>query len=358
MRCGSFDNRPMRWDVFCRVVDNFGDIGFAWRLAADLAGRGESVRLLVDDASALAWLEPAGAAVQVAGWEAARRAAPDVRVETFGCGVPELLVGADDALHVNVEHLSAERFVDRSHGLPSPRQVDGRTITTWFYYPGFVPGTGGLLREPGLLARRASFGDGRDWLAAHDIARRDAERCVSLFCYAEAALPAWLELLAREPTLLLLAPGPAEQAATLLGPSLRRGGLRAIRLPFLDQDEYDRLLWSCDLNVVRGEDSLVRAIWAGAPFLWQLYPQADGAHRPKLAAFLGRLLAGAPPGLAAPVEALFGRLNGSPCASAEAADLSWPETGAWARHCRGWRDRLAALPDLTTGLLGFVASKR
>ena len=51
----------MLWDVFCRVVDNFGDIGVCWRLAADLAARGQHIRLWVDDPSALTWLAPAGA---------------------------------------------------------------------------------------------------------------------------------------------------------------------------------------------------------------------------------------------------------------------------------------------------------
>jgi len=51
----------MHWDLFCRVVDNFGDIGVCWRLAADLATRGDAVRLWCDDASALAWMAPDGA---------------------------------------------------------------------------------------------------------------------------------------------------------------------------------------------------------------------------------------------------------------------------------------------------------
>jgi uncharacterized repeat protein (TIGR03837 family) len=70
------------------------------------------------------------------------------------------------------------------------------------------------------------------------------------------------------------------------GQTLQPGGLQVRCLPFLDQDGYDELLWCCDWNLVRGEDSLVRAQWAGKPLLWQLYPQADAAHLPKLEAFL------------------------------------------------------------------------
>ena len=31
----------MLWDLFCRVIDNHGDLGVCWRLARDLAARGE-----------------------------------------------------------------------------------------------------------------------------------------------------------------------------------------------------------------------------------------------------------------------------------------------------------------------------
>jgi hypothetical protein len=57
----------------------------------------------------------------------------------------------------------------------------------------------------------------------------------------------------------------------------------------LSQEDYDRLLWSCDLNIVRGEDSWIRAHWAARPFIWQPYPQSEGAHRIKLEAFLKRI---------------------------------------------------------------------
>ena len=77
----------MRWTLLCHVVDNFGDIGFAWRLAADLAARGEQVCLAIDDARALVWMAPDGAAgVEVVAWDTATVVASDVLVETFDEG--------------------------------------------------------------------------------------------------------------------------------------------------------------------------------------------------------------------------------------------------------------------------------
>ncbi|HSC65386.1 MAG TPA: elongation factor P maturation arginine rhamnosyltransferase EarP [Caldimonas sp.] len=353
----------MRWDLYCRVVDNFGDVGVAWRLAADLAGRGESVRLAIDDASALAWMAPRGAVgVDVVGWADGPSRAPDVVVELFGAGRPPTAAPANapEPLFVNLEHLSAESYVERSHGLPSPAaRVGEPPSTTWFFFPGFSEATGGLLREPGLVERRRAFGLGDDWLAALGVPPRAGERRVSLFSYGNDAIGDLLDALATAPTLLLLAPGAAsEQAAATLGPSLRRGALRAVRLPLLAQTDFDRLLWSCQLNVVRGEDSFVRAFWAGAPFLWQAYVQDDGAHAAKVDAFLTRFLAGAPPALDAALRALFGRWNGTG-RGALAPPLREPTLhAAWLAQCVRWRDGLAAQDDLVTRLLRFVEAKR
>jgi uncharacterized repeat protein (TIGR03837 family) len=344
---------PRQWDLFCRVIDNHGDLGVCWRLAADLASRGEAVRLWADDVSALAWMAPAGApGVQVVRWtDPAPDLEPgDVVIEAFGCDPPAAF-GARMAgrpqppVWVNLEYLSAEPYVERSHGLASPQR---NGLVKWFFFPGFSGRTGGLLREPGLLAERRAF-DRQGWLAARGIEWHAHERVVSLFCYENPALPALLDVLADAPTLLLATPGHAQQQLRELAP---RPPVRVLELPWLAQSDYDRLLWSADLNFVRGEDSLVRAIWAGSPFAWQIYPQGDGAHGPKLEALLDAFCAGAEPALAASVRRLWRVWNGlSP------AQPTLPPWQPWAGAASGWRDRLAAQDDLCTQLLRFVERK-
>jgi len=354
----------MQWHLYCRVVDNFGDIGVAWRLAADLAGRGESVRLAVDDPRALGWLAPQGAeGVTVVAWNEATTRAADVVVELFGGGLPDsALAGAckHEPVFINLEHLSAEAYVERSHGLPSPRRTsDGHGFTTWYFYPGFTADTGGLLREPALLERRLAFAGRAEGVAGLVIESRPGERLVSLFCYRNDAVAPLLEALAATPTLLLLTPGAAsDQVSAELGPTLNRGALRALRLPFLAQADFDRLLWSCDLNFVRGEDSFVRAVWAGGPFVWQLYRQDDGAHAAKLEAFLDRYLVAAPAELGSALRALYRRWNGITAGAIELAPAETALDDAWAGHAARWRDALAGQADLVTRLLGFVATKR
>ena len=352
---------PRTWDLFCRVIDNHGDLGVAWRLSADLAARGERVRLWADDAAALAWMAPQGhAAVDLVAWtDPAPDLAPgDVVVETFGCDPPANFVrrmGESDTppVWINLEYLSAEAYVERNHGLPSPVEAQGRMLTKHFFYPGFTHRTAGLLREPHLLTARQGFVRD-DWLRELELGAQSGERLVSLFCYDKAALAGMLDLLVSTPTLLLATPGAAaDQVRALLGPKLRRGALRARLLPHLSQQGYDRLLWASDINFVRGEDSFVRAQWAGSPFVWQIYPQHDGAHAIKLNAFLDRLLAGADDALAQPLRSAF--LGWNMLAPLPAA---LPATAPWRSLCEGWRDRLSEQPDLTTQLLSFVEKTR
>ncbi|HWI10064.1 MAG TPA: elongation factor P maturation arginine rhamnosyltransferase EarP [Burkholderiaceae bacterium] len=352
----------MQWDLFCRVVDNFGDIGVCWRLAADLATRGEQVRLWVDDASALRWMAPAGApGVHVMRWPASDAGVDpgDVVIEAFGCELPmpfvERMARRTRApVWINLEYLSAEAFVERAHRLPSPQQGGpGAGLTKHFFYPGFTPRTGGLIREPDLAARQRAF-DGSAWLAAHGAAVADGEQVVSLFCYENGALPALLDQLALRPTLLLATTGAAaHQVTALLGPGLKRGALRALTLPPLSQRDYDHLLWASELNFVRGEDSFVRAQWAARPFVWQIYPQHDAAHIAKLDAFLARFLAGADAPWRAGLQRFWHAWNG-----AGPALPALPARAPWVEHAVRWRDSLRAQTDLVTQLLGFVAETR
>ena len=343
---------PLHWDLYCRVIDNHGDLGVCWRLARELARRGHTVRLWVDDARSLAWMAPQGApGVQVLPWtEAEPTTVGDVVVEAFGCDPPAAMLAAmarrqPAPVWINLEYLSAERWVERSHGLPSPTRSG---LTKWFFFPGFTAATGGLLRPDDDVQPSAGV-DGRQWLAQQGWTARPDERVVSLFCYPQPRLQAWLQALSEQPTLLLATPGPATaQVRALRLPT----AVRVIELPWLTQSDYGRLLRSCDLNAVRGEDSFVQALWAEAPLLWHIYPQHDGVHADKLQAFLDRYLAALAPTPAATVRQAFLHWNGL------ADELVPPDLHAWAQAHRACRQALAEQDDLVTQLARFVAAKR
>jgi uncharacterized repeat protein (TIGR03837 family) len=376
------------WDIFCRVIDNHGDLGVCWRLCADLAQRGHIVRLWVDDASALAWMAPQGCAgVTVHAWpnDAALQASAqdtpfkvgDVVIEAFGCELPDafqaLMAHGTSPVWINLEYLSAEGFVARSHGLASPvMSGPARGMTKWFFFPGFTPDTGGLLREPDLLntstqrgsaphtvlSRQSKF-DRAGWLSALPLDQSIAEneQLISLFCYEPAALPDLLNQLsqANETTRLLVAQGRpsvavANATQALNMPSIGTGQLHISQLPYLSQTEFDHLLWSCNVNFVRGEDSLVRALWAGQPFVWHIYPQDDLAHHDKLHAFAAALDM---PADLRQFHAIWNGLEKAPLPSISRAML-----GRWHDWNRQVQQRLLAQTDLTTQLLRFVAQKR
>jgi uncharacterized repeat protein (TIGR03837 family) len=316
--------QPRHWDIFCKVIDNFGDIGVCWRLACNLARRGQQVRLWVDDATALAWMAPQGhPQVQVCPWTDCRPHAGtdqpgDVVIEAFGCEIDHAWIAtaaAQACVWINLEYLSAEPYAARNHGLPSPVMhgpAAGRT--KWFFYPGFTEGTGGLLRESGLEPALSMQGGDKSTAAA-------SSQRISLFCYEPTALPGLLNTLSSGPVYTDLQvthgrasaavpqalpdfpvpPSSSKASFTNQNPSqskhllLRQLSisehLQCSFLPTMPQTAYDELLRSCQLNFVRGEDSLVRALWAGQAFVWQIYPQGDGAHAAKLNAFLDWLQA-------------------------------------------------------------------
>ncbi|MBA3774751.1 MAG: elongation factor P maturation arginine rhamnosyltransferase EarP [Ramlibacter sp.] len=353
----------MLWDIFCKVIDNHGDIGVCWRLSTQLADRGESVRLWVDDASALSWMAPrAHNGVQVFDWDASAGAQPGQAViEAFGCELPgqfqEAIAACTRArgiqpAWINLEYLTAQSFAERSHGLPSPVFAGPAAgLTKHFFFPGFTPRTGGLLREPDLVQRQEMF-DRAAWLQEHGIEIGDGARLVSLFCYEPATLDGVLDQWAAGPgkTRVLVTAGRAAAAVratvdrkTTADPSWNGAALLLLSwLPLLSQREFDHLLWACDLNFVRGEDSLVRAIWAGKPLVWHIYAQDDNAHHDKLSAFLDRLRA---PGQWRDFHRAWNGIAGP---------LPAADPRAWGRYLLEARRELLAQDDLLTQLMRFA----
>lgn len=332
---------PVSCDIFCRVIDNLGDAGVCWRLARQLATEhGWQVRLWIDDPQPIALLAPGQTIVDVCLWEGdfSGIEPADVVIEAFACELPPRYVVAMRArppVWLNLEYLSAEAWVAGCHGLPSPQ--DG--LAKHFFFPGFVPGTGGLLREKDLAVPPApTFGEGLE---------------ISLFCYDNPQLPALLAAWrdSEQPVLCHVCDGlPRRQVEQWLNAPLpaKRGRLQLTALPFLPQTDYDALLARCHLNFVRGEDSFVRAQWVQRPFVWQIYPQAGNVHLTKLDAFLHLYTDDAA------VIAFFRAWN-------DVGALDWPNfaarLSARAADAPRWAQRIAAHGDLATNLVKFCAAR-
>lgn len=371
----------MQADVFCRVVDNFGDIGVTWRLVRQLQREHHwSIRLWVDDLKSFQRLEarvhPHALQqviehIEIIHWG---NPAPDlipypIVLCSFSCDLPATYIAQlhqRPALWLNLEYLSAETWVEGCHGLPSLR---GDGLSSYFFFPGFNTKTGGLLRERSLLTHRnrwqqdldgqhrmlARLGVSAEALTALS-PNAQAARLLTLFCYPHAPITQLLEALCTEPraSVVLIPQGVAPELATG-----RMGPLQQVyleRIPFVSQPEYDQLLWMANLNFVRGEDSVVRALWAGKPLVWQIYPQTEGTHLIKLEAWLE--ISGFTP----EVKALLRAWNTDPSDATNLIQqlshaLSKDAYEHWSSQALALSQTLAQGSDFAQALHDFCASK-
>lgn len=293
-----------RLDIFCRIIDNFGDIGVCWRLSKQLHHEyAFDIRLWVDDlnvaAKILKGLDTSLNCqklndITVCLWSEGTNfdsvTPADVVIEAFACDLPNAYIQnmvAIKPIWLNLEYLSAETWVDDFHEKSAIHPETGLCKT--FFFPGFTDKTGGLIREKNLSAQRES---------AKAQLKRLPSLQVSLFCYPHAPIQSLLQAMAGSETPIecFVTTGSSlekiakffELKDVAIGDTLTKQQLTLTVLPFLTQAEYDQMLWCCDLNFVRGEDSWVRALWSAKPFIWQTYPQDEKLHLKKLNAFLDK----------------------------------------------------------------------
>lgn len=374
--------------IFCKVVDNYGDIGICWRLASQVQQEcGIDVNLWVDDLQSFRRICPGVeicAEVQciegvvVRHWQDQEGVflptdIADIVIEFFGCDIPPGYIAAmaqcnPQPVWINLEGLSAEEWVEGCHTLPSshPRLP----LTKHFFFPGFTSKTGGLLREASLDMRREQFQSDQAVISAF-LARfgvtpsEMASLKVSLFCYPHAPVSSLFDAWQSSQSAItcLVPEGVATESIQSFldqdakpGAQRTRGALTVRVLPFVPQPDYDKLLWACDLNFVRGEDSFVRAQWSNKPFVWHIYPQDKDLHHVKLRAFLKRY--------AADIQGL------------NELSLMWngatDDQAGWSAHwaqfqadmpqivCRSaeWQRQMHANGNLVSNLLNFAASLR
>jgi uncharacterized repeat protein (TIGR03837 family) len=376
----------MRCDLFCSVVDNFGDIGICWRLARQLQTEHQwQVTLWVDDLVSFQkichGINPDLATQQqqqvlIRHWtavlpELSEVDKPDLVIEALACTIPSCYLHwmasfSEKPLWLNLEYLSAEDWVHGCHALPSPHPQ--LPLQKYFFFPGFTPQTGGLLREQGLIDSLAMISATAElqqqfWCGLGLADAMDYQQKISLFAYSQAAIEPWLnQLAAAEQTTLLLVPqGQLATDLIQLFSELKTGRLDkkslSIRiLDFMPQPKYDQLLACCDINFVRGEDSVIRAQWAGKPFIWQIYRQDEQAHLIKLEAFLHKYLQQASEEQKDCLKNLHMAWNLEQDISTEFALFS-NFSEQIQKHNKKWQEYLIQQQDLASNLVRFAENK-
>jgi uncharacterized repeat protein (TIGR03837 family) len=264
---------------------------------------------------------------------------------------------------INLEYLSAENWTLDCHCLPSFHPH--LPLKKYFFFPGFVEGTGGLLLEKNLLPARVAFNNtsqDKFWQELGLQSRREGELCISLFCYDDAPieelLSAWV--ISDVPIRVLVPQHSVNNAIGIFfgvdlptaGQVLQSGKLQVCIIPFLAQDNYDQLLWACDINFVRGEDSFVRAQWAERVFIWNIYPQAEHSHRLKLEAYLNLYTERMPPEMSAAVFSLWNAWNGNG-QMINAWSIFAAQMSALTEYGNNWIRQLLPIGDLASNLVKF-----
>jgi uncharacterized repeat protein (TIGR03837 family) len=379
-------NTANRWDIFCAVIDNFGDIGICWRLSRQLvAEHGIAVRLWVDDLVSFNKICPqidvnarqqSVAGVNICLWSEHTHwhsiIMADVVIEALACTIPNsyqqlMAQQTPKPLWLNLEYLSAEDWVEGCHALPSPQPH--LPLHKYFFFPGFSAATGGLIQEAALQQQADDFmadkpAQQQFWCSLGISNSAQYQQKISLFGYEhpqiDSLLGYWRN--AALHTLCLIPEGALAEQLIRQYPALgqqgelSQGQLTVKILPFMPQADYDKLLWACDINFVRGEDSIIRAHWAAKPFIWQIYRQQDEAHLDKLQAFLQRYCALMSPDTAQVLRQFWLDWN-----TANELTRSWSNfTGILpqlAEHNRHWRDSLTENGDLASNLVHFVEKK-
>ena len=337
------------------------------------------IRLFCDDLNVLnvithgdAVAHGASLGIEVLPWSAAESptvlaSVGDVVVEAFACNLPKPYIEAmvqktskrastKPPIWINLEYLTAEAWADNMHLMPSP-QNNG--LNKYFYFPGFTPKTGGVLLGDWDEVRFGEVVSGGVKSTPPSLSLvlqscRPNSKKISVFNYKHAPLDAWLNSVNQaaithgDKVDVFLCADQNVSDATQKAFSLEDSAVKLIQLPFIPQEDYDYLLSICDMNLVRGEDSFVRAQWAGKPFIWDIYPQSDLAHEIKLEAFLDRYFVDATPEL---------RALGILAMKWGSASDWWPHLNVWTSHSEVWRQKLIGLGHLEGKILDFVKSQ-
>ena len=373
-------HHPICW-LFCTVIDNFGDIGVSWRLAAQLQRElGWQVHLWLDDEHALRALCPQLSTlpcteqnIHLHHWQAGKHAndlqhtpAPQIVIETFACDLPPSVlqtIRQQQALWLNWEYLSAEDWAEAMHTKPSP-QADG--YVKYFWLMGFSERSGGLLREQHYAQLSQLSG-----LRQHCSLPPKQHPEWLLFGYHSPIWATWLTMWQQhqQPITLLLAGDPIihslQQAGSIPTNALQHAGdvyqldcVRLIKLPFVPQQQFDALLHLADGAIIRGEDSFVRAQFAAKPFFWHIYPQDEHAHLDKLHAFWQKAYTMYAPEVCRAHQALSDELNNAhtltPAKRLHAWQTLQQHFATWQHNAHTWQQHLFNQTTAMEKLAKFV----
>lgn len=305
-------------DIFCEIIDNFGDIGVVYRLAKELKNLyGDRVEIRVflnrvdefisiNKKAKLVEYQEIDGIVYITNEYLAKNictfSPANVIIEAFGCNIlEEYLERAkeESSLLINLEYLSGEDWIEDIHLMESP--LGAPKLKKYFFMPGFTEKTGGVIVDSLFLDRKKSVLKNKDMYLNKYIPEIEKEDYFigTIFSYEKNFLPLLDVLIENKRKNCLLILGEKSQTSIKsiiqdLDGVTSKDDIYQYRnimfkfMPFLEQEEYEELINLVDYNFVRGEDSFVRALLTGKPFIWHIYLQDEMAHMDKIEGFVGK----------------------------------------------------------------------
>lgn len=305
-------------DIFCEVIDNFGDIGVVYRLAKELKktyNTSLQIRVIInrldefmqlnknardtdyqviDD---IIYIKKTFFVKNICTFLPA-----NVIIEAFGCSlIDEYLERAKEcsSLLINLEYLSGESWIEDVHLVESP--LGDCKLKKIFFMPGFTKKSGGVIIDTLFLERKAKVLSNKEFYLDKFISDLDYKNMFigTIFSYEKNFKPLIDTLRKNKKNNCLLVLGEKSQQSFLelfksFNVSIVSENVFKIEnitikfMPFLEQEEYEELICAVDFNFARGEDSFIRVLLTGKPFLWHIYLQENFLHMDKLEGFIER----------------------------------------------------------------------
>ena len=278
-------------DIFCQVIDNYGDVGVAYRLAREFKRvyPNKKLRFVINQIEELNLIRKSEDIEIILYKDISKiENSADLIIESFGCEIPKEYM--DKALKnakliINLEYFSAEKWVDDFHLQES---FLGGNLKKYFFIPGLSEKSGGILLDNEFLERKKKVEANKEYYLEKFEIKEKYDLIGSVFSYEKNfdSLIEKLKKLDKKIILLILSEKTQKNFIKYFDNGNNYDKIKFVKLPFFTYDKYEELLALCDFNLVRGEDSFVRALLLGKPFLWHIYPQDENTHIKKLESFL------------------------------------------------------------------------
>ncbi len=278
-------------DIFCQVIDNYGDVGVAYRLAREFKRvyPNKKLRFVINQIEELNLIRKSEDIEIILYKDISKiENSADLIIESFGCEIPKEYM--DKALKkskliINLEYFSAEKWVDDFHLQES---FLGGNLKKYFFIPGLSEKSGGILLDNEFLERKKKVEANKEYYLEKFEIKEKYDLIGSVFSYEKNfdSLIEELKKLDKKIILLILSEKTQKNFIKYFDNGNNYDKIKFVKLPFFTYDKYEELLALCDFNLVRGEDSFVRALLLGKPFLWHIYPQDENTHIKKLESFL------------------------------------------------------------------------